>query len=151
MGRRMGIVTRLLGLASGVSPWLMLGLFVGGVAVGTTGCWYVQEQRYDRAVAERNNAQDQLAVASNDAKRWKVAADTARTAVELQNAETEAARAALAQTERRLAVADAASQAEIASLSADLSKLKERARANPDQTCRLGPLDRDAVRLLVRP
>lgn len=147
----MGGLTRLLGLAGGVSPWLLLGLFVAGLGVGTAGCWYVQEQRYDRAVAERDSAQDQLSVASNDAKRWRAAAEVANTAVQIQNANVEAARVDLAATEKRLREATDISRTEAASLAAQISKLKERARDNPDQTCRLGPLDRDAVRLLVGP
>lgn len=79
------------------------------------------------------------------------AAETANTANDIHNAEAEKARADLARTEALLTTAGEAAQMAAADFTAEIAKWKERVNAHPDQTCILGPIDRDAVRVLVRP
>lgn len=136
-----------------------LSFFTGGgwipllvaAAIGAFAAAWIQDYRIDGLRAERDAKADQLELARGDANRWRVAADTANAANEMHNAEVEKARADLAKTESILATMDEVSAAEAADLKAQIIKWKEKARAKPDQTCKLGPLDRDAVRVLVAP
>ena len=122
------------------------GFLLAALLIGVPAYYMVSGAR-----DSRDAAITRADMASQDAQRWHQAAEERRAAIERQNAEIEAARADALQSEAILETADMLARAEAADLMAEISKWKARANANPDQTCTLGPLDRDAVRVLVGP
>lgn len=130
-----------------VSPWLL----AGGLAVSLVGLWVWDQHTIDSLRAEKVAAIERADMASQDASRWFGKAQQLERDVELQNEAAEAARADAAMAEAILRTADDLARQEAADLTAEIAKWKARANENPDQTCTLGPLDRDAVRVLVGP
>ncbi len=129
------------------APWLLIAMLVLSFVV----VWKIDASSIDGLIAERDSARHDLTIARADVNRWIVAAEAANTANDIHNAEVEKAWADLARAETLLTTAEEVAQKESADLNAEIAKWKERVNAHPDQTCILGPIDRDAVRVLVRP
>lgn len=127
--------------AAGLAGFALAGLLIGVPA------YYMVKGSKDSAQAAIIRAD----MASQDAARWFAKAQALERDVAVQNEAAEAARADLAQAESILENADLLARQEAADLTSEIAKWKARANANPDQTCTLGPLDRDAVRVLVGP
>lgn len=130
-----------------------LGLVVGiGIAVAA---WVWQGQEIDSLAGQltamtdqRDTARQSRDMAAADAQRWMAASEARSRVIEARNAEIEAQRADLIATEMLLEQANQAADREAADLKARIKTLKEKADANPDQVRRLGPLARDAAKLL---
>lgn len=134
---------------AGSIPWgkLILALVVAALIAAVV--WFRHEATVARdaqAVAERG-----AEIAAADAKRWQAAAEERGQIIEAQNAEIESARADLVRARRVIADAEAAAERARDAAETRIRQWMERARANPDQTVPLGPISRDAVRVLVQP
>jgi len=130
------------GLA-GLKLYIGLGMVLLIVILGAASA--VLWSRLDAKDAEIASLTDQLGVASADAKRWEKAADQRqgvidRQAASLRRLESDGA-AARAIADRQQ---DQAEQ-KIAALEVKVSKLKEAARAHPEDVRQLGPLVRGAL------
>lgn len=123
-----------------------LGLALGVVIA--VGAWKWQEREIVSLTGQLTAMTDQRDLAANDARRWEAFGETARVAVDLRNAEVDAQRADLAATELLLEQATAAAERESATLNAQIKAMKDKAHANPDQVRPLGPIARDAGKLL---
>lgn len=134
-------------IAGWVSPWIIAGVLAAALA----GLWIWDAKTIDSLTAQRDAALESI----NGPDGYKVRAAATSAAlvqhqkiIEERNAEVEQRRADLAKTEAILDTADTLNRLVTADLEAEIAKLKERARANPDQTCRLGPIVRDVRGLL---
>jgi prophage tail gpP-like protein len=136
-------------MAASSIPWGKIILAVVILGLGAAVFWYRHEAAVARdaqAVAERS-----AEIAAADAARWQAAAEERGRLIESQNAEIEAARADLVRARKVIADAAAAARQAEQAAEAEISRWKARAHANPDQTVPLGPISRDAVRLLLEP
>jgi len=130
-----------------------LGLVVGiGIAVAA---WVWQGREIDSLAGQltamtdqRDTARQSRDMAAADAQRWMAASEARSRVIEARNAEIEAQRADLIATEMLLDQANEAADREAADLKAKIRTLKEKADANPDQVRPLGPIARDAAKLL---
>jgi len=127
---------------------------VGGAGGLLVGCliawaaWSWQGREIESLAGQLTAMTDQRDVAAGDARRWEAFGNTAAAAVTARNAEIDAQRADMIRTELLLEQATSAAEAEAADLNARIRALKERADANPDQVRPLGPIARDAAKLL---
>jgi hypothetical protein len=134
-------------LAGPLVRYLILGgvLIVMGFAI-----WHYRNAaivaRDAQAVAERS-----AEIAAADAARWQAAAEERGRLIESQNAAIEARRADLARARQVIADAEAAARQARQAAETQIRQWRERSRANPDQAVPLGPIARDAVRVLVQP
>lgn len=128
----------------------LAGVALTAIVVGVPAYFMVSGARETAAAAESALASmtRERDVAANDARRWESFGNTAAAAVTTRNAEIEAQRADLIATEMLLEQANEAADREAADLKARIRTLKEKADANPDQVRALGPLARDAAKLL---
>lgn len=125
-----------------IPAWLIPYAISGaiGAAVVGGGVWYVQEQRYDRASAERDSAVKDLGNAIIERDNWIKSANIYTDTIALMSAEAERQRADLAQAEAILRTADDLARQEAADLNAEIAKWKRLAHDRPQDVRPVGPI-----------
>lgn len=126
------------------APWI--GCVVLAVAFGALWKW--DAKTIDSLTSELTAMTDQRDLAAGDARRWQAFGETARAAVEARNAEIDAQRADLAQTEILLEQANQATAVAESELRSTKRKMEKLANEHPDQVRPLGPIAHDAGKLL---
>jgi hypothetical protein len=130
-------------------PWGKI--IVAGIILVLCGACVILYWRMDTALEQAETARKAEKLARDDATRWQAAAEEFAQIILDQNAASEAQRLDLQRANK--IIGDAVTAARQASEAADaqIRTWKEKARANPDQVVPLGPIARDAVRVLVGP
>ena len=128
-------------------PYILVALVAAGIAGGATYKW--EHAFVVAAEAERDSATSQLETATADVARWTEAWEKDHAKLEAQNAAIEAQRADLTRANQIIADANEAQRKAAAASQAQIEHWKELARAHPDQTSPIGPIARDALRVLL--